>query len=404
MAQFKLKEFVNLIKSLDLNQVIRPHTTYSTDSSVDQLGFKLTCEFVKLDRSLNNEEWGFLDPNHQFKTFFNHLVNQAVANRFVGANAETAQAQKLLGFLLHHDIHITMDDEVISLKELTLQSMSRRHRELEFPFLSTPWCMNQNFPSLQAQSAVWIQYCSELEKQRIAQEHQVRTIQAMEEAELREQVETQHRIRAYRDLHFFDNVVLDMHKFSYVLESFLSYGRLDPFGQNSGQKPMLSPEVTQGIMTFVHLVRQQGVLRATDMQVGAAFANLMKALIASAKVESQFQPAATHLLGFLMFHNFQFQYQNQYFRISDIFMSEMSQFDYVKLQSLGLACMPFLSQDWQQHQCYPGKRDLEAQINLVFSSQQRYIPSYYANQQSTSIEVERQSVVQNGRRFLLGRA
>ncbi|MBI2791338.1 MAG: hypothetical protein HYX61_05220 [Gammaproteobacteria bacterium] len=392
-----LSEFVNVIKTLEIGQYIYQHQrdSSSTEEYI-QLPFDVTCGFIKLDRSLHSPEWNFLKPKKEFDNFFHHLVRFARFNNGGYPTAEKAHAEYLLGFLLHHNIQIKIDDNIFSIEAALEKYQPPRYSRVYFykgelispevsptyQFLSEQWRQDQSYPELEKLSQLWVAHIHSIEQERIAKEQAELAKRQQEEQEriAKEQLRAQYA--AYKAAHFFEDNILDLKLFSLVLEGFIKTGRILLANDNNPwvNKPRLPADISALILQFSQLSRSPSNPFIPNNESTFAFIRMMKAIISTAKYQGNYLNASHQLLGFLLYHNFQINHQGQLFRISDIVQAEMTQEDYNLLSVYGEMLFPFLNGEWRQSQGYPGKDQLEKLLNdnqsYPVQPQQTYLPGF----------------------------
>ncbi len=413
-AEFTLKEFINLIKALELGNYIYQNQRYSLpDKQYIQLPFDVTVAFRKFDNSVNSDEFKFLYPKVQLRNFLSKLERSARDNYEDTASAESNHSEYLIGFLLNHDIRLKIDNETLSLAKVIDDVMPInyciRHEgkyylsaRPAFDFLSEQWRGQQGYPDLQTLGLNWKNHVEKCEQERIAKEQAVLQKQKQAELERRHLEELRAQQALMRAAQTFDGMVLDFEKFSYVIEAFIKTGRIELGNthQNWSTKPKLYQDVSNLICHFSQMVRAQGFLRPTPDQLSAAFVNMMKAVILTAKVEGPHQQASQQLIGFMLYHNFQLQHANQRFNISDIMMAEMSPADHLSLAQFGGRKFPFLFEEWQKNQCFPGRNDLEKviaaeqEIQRLIQPNQTFSP-FYQQRQAQSMQAFQNVVANN---------
>ncbi len=361
-----LNEFINFIKALDTAGIVLQHQGNPFAQPNGSLPFELTQEFLKFDSvmSQNNNPVG--EHKKQFLKFIDCLIKFAINHNFYYRNAQTAQADYLTAFLLYNNIHISVDNELFSLREIM---QARLPQGLTLP--DSAACVNgRAFPAIMDLSNHWVAH---------VQAKQQQVIQA--------------QWLAYRAIHSFDNIVLDLNYLSYAIEGFINTNKIQLCDDNGllAQKPCLAPDLSQIMKQFVAMARSNVNSEQMHNQLGVIFSIMMKRLIAHAKSPSVYNHAAQQLLGFLLYHDFEIKYGSQQFRISQTVLAEMSEQDVKLWQEHGFQYMPFLSAHWLKNQGYPGKYDLEQLLSMSHSVPAKPVVPYFYQM---SQRAQQQSAVQ----------
>jgi len=371
--KYSIDEFVNIIKSLCLGQYIWLHQRYSTkDTEYVQLSSRVSNAYHKLKLSVRSEAFKFLTPHKELENFIFLLANSAKSNHWHYPNAEKAHAEYLIGFLLQQKLIIEHQGKKYNLNNMIKNSLPRMEREYEprayyfyqqhlvpptcIDFWSQSWREAQNYPSMKDLQDIWTQYVNEKQKKK-AQREQVAKQQA-----LKEQQEQQAYAR-WRDIHTFDNNVLDYKSFSFVLEGIVKCGNVNLHDNSTfGYRMQLSVTLSQQLLYFSQQVRNVSFISNEKyMKLAFEFEQLMRGLIYSSKYDrSENGDAARQLVGFLLFHNFCIQHGTNQINMRNIFWREANDEEKYHIAN-GPECHPwrFLDVEWLQNQNYPGKLDLK---------------------------------------------
>ncbi|MBS0290097.1 MAG: hypothetical protein JSS07_08710 [Proteobacteria bacterium] len=372
----KLPELLNVIKSLEVSGYISKHSIDATNKmQYNQLPFDLSCSYVVFDNAINNPDFKSLDALEKFNLFLRDLAKFACLNYGETANAETNQAEFLLSFLLAQNFHLGIDNKIVALKTLIEANMPVWHRLEsngqkiqvrqipEYDFLLKEKRDAMNLPDLNTLSVKWNAHLENERKTKEAQEKmKLRQKQLMEQS-LQDLEAFKAQLNAYVKGHYFSDMTMSFEKFTYALEGFAKLGNIQFANNPFDSRAKLSPELMMLNDRFVQLARPRP-FRFLQAEDAKAFTLFMKTLIATAKVVSPYQAACDQLLGFMLYHNFQIQYQNQTFKISDIISAEISQQEFQRHLQTGKQYLPFLNADWRAMQKYPGKTDLEKALSV----------------------------------------
>ncbi len=257
-TELTLNEFINLMSALELGNYIYHNQRISLPGKqYKQLPFDVTVAFKKFNNAVNSEEFKFLDPLTELKNFLSKLTKAARQNYQDSACSECDHAEYLIGFLLDQDFYLKIDDETLSLKALIDNQLPRYYRVFhegrydisstsKFDFQTERWRALQNYPSLQMLSAIWIKYLEKCEQERIAKEQATLQQQQLEEQERRHLEELKAQQALLRAMHTFEGIVLDLEKFSFVIEAFIKTGRIElgNINQHWSTKPKLYKDVS----------------------------------------------------------------------------------------------------------------------------------------------------------------
>lgn len=370
-----LPEFVNLIKALELTNVIFQHQKVGkTNNKYKQLPNEVTNAFLKLDYSINSRDKHLYNTNEAFSNFMNQLVKFARFNSGRYPTTEKAHAEFLLGLLLHYKIEINFGTITHSISHIMCHKLSpmeqtRCHgRDMDSDdyyyckFLSEAWRESQPYPRIEAINDAWQ---SHLRQQEQASQEKLR-----QERVAAHQAVLQQQYLAQKAYHHFEGTVFNFEKFSYVLEGFIRSDLVRLAIDNHLGKSALEMTTTQLILLFSNQARST----LTDFhqnEIGLTFVKLMKEIIAKAKSNDK---ACGILLGFLLYHDFTLYHGNERFRISDIVKAEMTLQDKCAFQCFGESAFPFFNRNWQQAQNYPGRVDLEQVLAPIYTSTPRAKP------------------------------
>jgi len=245
--------------------------------------------------------------------------------------AETQGALFLLGLILHHQIHLTVDGTSYhSLQEYMMQiiygDMVQRYQQFVYP-------------SLEGLAAML-------------------TPQAPTVPVQQQQTNLQHR---------FDDLVLNMRDFSFLLQAVCDNGIVGIFKNKNEKIPhyTLTEQSTKVLLNFATQARHS----PDSPETMDCFRKLMKYLIFLAKGNpgDKFR-AEQRLFGFLYYHNFRLQHIDNPVTIADIFWNNSNAAEFEALRAKGQQYV-FLNDTWIQQQQFPGKTELSPVIQALLCPQ-----------------------------------
>ncbi|MCS5712183.1 hypothetical protein [Candidatus Berkiella aquae] len=388
-VKLSLSQFAHVLNALVLGQHISRHQiTAHSNLQYHQLPYELSRAMKRLDDSLHLSSVNkILNSHYEFENFIKQLTTFAIEYHGSKANTENQQAAYLAGFLVHHQIEVEINNHSYSVRDLILTQLpdyiqyylvTGQYHQIHEPFiphggyafLNQDWLNNRNYPSLTELNVRWTQ-----EKARLDQ-------QAQYKAQLKQWEHQQHL--AFRAQHHFDGMVLNLNQLSYALEAFIKSDIVRLANQNHlwQFKPQLSQKISDLMTKFAQLARTTNVWAPSRTEeLNHVFVLLMKEIITDAKYNNQ--PASKLLLGFLLHHNFHLNVANQTFNMGDIFWAEATPQEKQLLQlQPGKAStqMPYVYQEWQQRQGYPGKAQMEKLLSnapqVTSAPANHFLPSF----------------------------
>jgi hypothetical protein len=370
---------------------------------------KLNLALGKLELSLKRSFDG-LDPETELQSYISTLFGYAKQNNNKCANASTADAEYILGFLLHHDIHVEMLDAsgkrcIESIRTLMLSEapsyeveyFEKGHAHYEkhqkmmpengFHFMDLAWRKRQNYPTLEKVAA-----CYQAQQQSYAQFLQRLKVVEAQWAEQRMQVFSE----KYASLamspisngfqnapltplkHVADNRAINLETLSWVIEIFFRKGIVHLPGQKSfgSFNPTLSTGVALAIEHFVVSARKNsnGFLQN---ETSVAFENMLRTTMTAAVTDTNMETrnAAQLVIGFLIYQNFLITHQGKTLSIRQAVDTILTENDKAMLKSQH-AVFPFLfDTSWLESRGFPTRENLEvfyrqqAQLSMIASPQ-----------------------------------
>lgn len=359
--EFSLEEFVNIIIAMEDNKLIAQYYQPATNNlAYNQLPYEVSKAFIKLENVMSKS------PLTQFMSALAKHAEKGVDKKV--ATVESQQALFLLSFLLSHDVAISIDDEIFSFKHFTntvnLKVVTADPKK---------WLQEHHSELIKSLDHFWKAQILEITLKRREREELAKHRKEYEDAIKQDQAEELVKYLALRNEHSFDFLQLDMSQLSYAIDGFILQGKIQVFsGQSCAFRPELSQETSLLLHKFNELAKYKGLLVVTQEEIFEAFVLMMNSLIIFSMTPNDSQLASQRLLGFMIFHNFEIQHQNQVFRISD-----MLKFCDFNIQ---------VTEEWLNQQGYPSKLELENLISIE-QAQKSFLP-LYAQQSEHLMQVE----------------
>lgn len=386
-------QFVNIIKSLVQGKYLY-HYSRSGDSKTSyiQLPKDVSTHFRKLDLSLHSKKMKrYYDEKKEFNDFVSSLVKFSRGNYWY-PTSEKAHAEYLLGFLLHNNFQIRLNDNnLISLQDLVYNKLPQHEIHYfktgsyykwhtvpnkKYDFLLSEWQSQQKYPSLDILKQHWQQIATEKANKKMIKEQERQKRE--QEYQLRQQQyqwELQHR---------FNHLVLDFGLFSYALEGYITFmTSQEKSCIQDANLPIASMSLSALISQFAQYARTMDPNNPQHHQIVANMLDtLMDQLIKEAKYEStQHGFYSKKLLGFLLHHNFKVSGFGKTYTMQEIFWHNSTEIEKYLLQSNDINHYLFFAlPEWQQNQNYPNKPELEYALN---QSHQKQVHQQQTHQSNT---------------------
>ncbi|MCS5708948.1 hypothetical protein CC99x_008545 [Candidatus Berkiella cookevillensis] len=398
-------QFVNIIKSLVQGKYLY-HYWRSGDGEISyiQLPEIVSTHFRRLDLSLHSKKMStYYDSNQEFDKFVGRLVNSARGN-YWSPTSEKAHAEYLLGFLLHNNFYIRLNETtLISIEDLVYRKLPSYEADYfktgshyrwhtvpnkKYDFLSSEWRAQQKYPNMDTVKQYWQQILTEKENKKIAKEQERQKKE--QEYQLRQQQyqwELQHR---------FTHIVLDFRLFSYALEAYITLiESREEHCMQDGNLPIASTSLRTLISQFTQYARTMDPNNPQHHQIVANMLDaLMIHLMREAKYESTLHGAyAKRLLGFLLHHNFKVNGFGKTYTMQEIFWHNSTEYEKSLLQfSHSNHHLFFALPGWQQNQNYPNKPELEYALH---QSHQKQVLAQQMHQPNTFLRAYQPMALQS---------
>lgn len=395
-------QFVNVIKSLIKGKYVYDYwRAGDSKTSYIQLPEAVSTNLTKLNLSLHSKKMkAYYNANNEFDSFVTSLVKYARANYWY-PHSEKEHAQYLLGFLLHNNFQIRLNEHtLISMEDLVYDKLPSHEShyfktgsyykwqvvpDKTYDFLSPEWRALQQYPNMDTVAQHWQQIVSERNHRKTlkAQEKQKRD----QEYQLRQQQyywELQHR---------FNHIVLDFRLFSYALEGYISFmAKHEEHHMQEDSSPVASATLIALTSQFSHHARTMDPNHPQHQEI---VAKMLDAFLYHLMNEAKYDHTAhgnyaKKLLGFLLYHNFQVSGFGKKHSMQDFFWNNSSDYEKFLLRLGNPQHLFFASSAWQQTQHYPDKQDLENTL-----SQKQLLQTQMSNQQNTFLRAYQPTAFQS---------
>lgn len=386
-----LSRFIELIKTLEFGNLIS--LGYFSEKRLPQ---KVSLAFAQFDLALNDKNSNtFPNPSKECRNFIVELFRAAKNNNYPErANSTTANAEYLLGLLIHHQISIELLDKdnqpyVESITSLMLRQSplheieyfthGHAHYELHqklmpkqgVKFMDEHWRAAQQYPDKSAIDVFYMGFLQALalknKEEQIAQKivNQKKIIAFAKKyshllPSTQPQVPNSVSTVCFGSQTVQNNCVINFEKLSYIIEIFFKAKQIQPqsLGFN-GAHPMIRNELAVEIDQFITLARQRSFSFWSNPSL--AFERMLKMLMVAASHDPvpQLRSTAQLLMGFFVYQNFQIAYNNKIFSMRNAIDTILTGSDKERIKQHE-HLFPFLfDQKWLEAQAYPNHAQLE---------------------------------------------
>ncbi len=355
-TQFSVQEFVTFVNEMEENQLFAHFYKHPTEELVYiQLPNGVSKAFSGLERNV--------DHYMLTKTFLRRFCDElqsAVSRDYHSklASVETQHAKQLFAFLVYKDITVVKDDEIYSFKE---QARQGKFHDLQHD--AYKWLNKHNAPHLKSFENLLLRFINKtIEAQNREKAHQEKIQQ--------DAMQTLSNYLTYT----FEYNTLNLEALSHAIDGYISQNSIELFSNNTASfRPMLADETSSLLNNFKNFAQYKGLYVLTQDEVFEAFIKMINSLLHFSSFANPHQLASQKLVGFMMYHNFQIEYQEHRFRFSEL----------LTLGNVGL----HISQEWLSQQEYPNKAELENAINMK-QDQKRSFLTNFSRSHLHSMDVE----------------